>query len=218
MRELALAPPPPAQQLRRLLRAHLSRLEPGLRVIAEDVAGLDARIDLVAADRGGRVALLLCERDPDRALGLVAEGLAQRTAIAGRLAEWSQLAPRLELDARRSPRVLLFAPRFGAKALAAARAAGAIELVEYHCVRAGDQAGLLLDPLERPEAAVPSGPLRRGAAPPELPDPRADESTSRGREPVTASVRREVCSRAPFRTGLTALDLRDASPGRDDSG
>lgn len=224
MPELALVPPPPARELRRLLRARLPRLEPDLHVIAEDVAGLDGRIDLVAAERGGRVVLVLCGRERDRDLGLIAEGLAQRTAIAGRLAEWVQLAPALELDALRSPRVLLFAPRFGPKALAAARAAGAVELVEYRCVRAGGDVGLLLEPLEPPEPAPPavrSGPPGSGAGDRhgDLSDPRTDESPPRGREPVPGLPGRPGAPpRARFRTGLTASDLRPRSPRRDGAG
>jgi hypothetical protein len=164
MSDLRLAPPLPRPELRRALRAALGRLGRPLRVLAEDVAGLEGAIDLVAADPSGRVVLVLVA-DAGGDLELVADGLAQRAWLAPRLGDWVKLAPDLDIRPAEGIDLLLLAPEFGARARAAARAADPdrLTLARLHFVAEGQGSPRPL--LERLEVSVPGG-RRRGASPP----------------------------------------------------
>lgn len=147
MPELRPAPAPPPAELRRLLRDALGALVPGWHPLAEDVLGEEERIDWVGRDRHGRaVAVLVGRADGD--LALVARGLAQLAWVAARTADWAQLAPDAGLRPEAGASVWLLAPRFGAAAQAAVRAAGApLRLAQLRFVANGAGTGLWLEPL-----------------------------------------------------------------------
>lgn len=161
MSELRVAPPPPRADLLRSLRAALGRRGRPLRVLAEDLLGLDRRIDLLACEPDGRpVLVLLGEEGED--LELVADGLAQRAWLAPRLADHAKLAPDLGLATDVVPALLLVAPAFGPRARAAAESADPITLVRCRFVSAegNGPAGILLE-TERPAGPDAAGPGRR---------------------------------------------------------
>jgi hypothetical protein len=178
MSRIALAPAPPDPALRSLLRSRLGDLGLALRVLAEDVAGLDASIDAVTIDLRGTVVLVLIET-AGRDLELLANAFAQRDWVRDRLPDWLKLAPALGFQPEAPIRLLLLAPAFGPRTLAAVRASDpeGIDLAIYRCVRNGAETDVLLEPLR-----VAGGEL---ACP--------DEAA--------------VLAAAPFRTGLTDADL-----------
>lgn len=125
--------------LRGHLRDGLAKLEPGLRVLAEDVLGLETSLDLVAADAAGRLVLVLVA-EPGRELETIADALAQSRFLAPRVRDWCKLAPDLPLEPGRGVRALVVAPRFCARARAAAEAIGRerLELVRSRPAAAGE--------------------------------------------------------------------------------
>jgi hypothetical protein len=112
------------------LRNDLEKLEPGLRILAGDVLGLDRRLEYVAADRQGRLVVCL-QAAPGRELEAVADALAQIEFLIPRVADWKKLSPDLPLDPSAPARALLVAADFPLRARAASRSAGAgrVELV-----------------------------------------------------------------------------------------
>jgi hypothetical protein len=163
--ELRLVPPPQRAERRRALRSALARLGRPLRVLAEDVSGLDGCIDLVAADPAGRVVLVLVA-DEGGDLELLAHGLAQRAWLAPRLRDWLQLAPDLGIRPGERIELFLVAPEIGARTRAAARAVDAERIALARCRWVGDPAGgparPLLDPVPLPGEA-PAGVARSSA-------------------------------------------------------
>jgi hypothetical protein len=156
----------------------VGRLGRPLRVLAEDIAGLDGTIELVAADPGGRVVAVLLGGEGED-LELVAHGLAQRAWLAPRIGDWLKLAPELDIRPREGVDLLLVAPDFGARARAAAGAADpeGIALARFRFAAVGKEpARILLETLP----------------PPRVPD-------ERPRAPATP--------RSAFRTGLSEADL-----------
>lgn len=168
MSDLAWSDPPPRAELLAGVREGLGELGTSLRVIAQDLLGADARIDLVAVDPDGRIHLTLLASAGDD-LVLVALGLAQRTWVEARLPDWIQLAPRLGLQPDATPRLVLVAPEFSPTTLAAVRAADAvdIDLVRYRCLAGGGGEGprVLLEPV-RIGGAAGGPPARRLGRPP----------------------------------------------------
>ncbi|MBW2313095.1 MAG: hypothetical protein JRH10_02805 [Deltaproteobacteria bacterium] len=162
---------PPRAELVARVRDALAELGTSLRILATDVLGADARIDLVAADPDGRVTLVLVTAAGDDLAG-VALALAQRAWVEARLPDWAQLAPQLGLRSEAPLRVVLVGPAFSPTAIAAARAADAedIDLVRFLCVRGagnGRDVRVLLEPVRLAGAthAAPA-PRRTGAPPP----------------------------------------------------
>ena len=93
----------------RQLRSRLPKLADPLEIVAEQILGLESRIDFVAKDRRGQVVLVfLADRGSD--LGLLADSLAQRSWMEPRVADWLKLAPQLGLRPELGVRVLLLAP------------------------------------------------------------------------------------------------------------
>lgn len=177
MGELRLTAAPPRRELLRLLGARLGSIVPGWQLLAEDVLGADATIDLVGADSGGcAVAVLIGATEED--LELVGRGLAQRAWLVSRVRDWLQLAPGLPLRPEAGVQAVLLSPSFRPEAVAAARAAAPpLVLATIRFLRDG----ATLEPLiERVDAAAP---IERPTAAP---------------RPI---------SPAPFRTGLTDEDL-----------
>ncbi len=137
----------PRPELVREVRRGLAELGSSLRMLAEDVLGADARIDLVAADADGNVTLVLLGAEADD-LALVALALAQRAWVEARIRDWIQLAPDLGIRREGPVRVILIAPDFSAPAVAASRAADPehIDLIRYRCLRNGTDTRVLLEP------------------------------------------------------------------------
>jgi len=171
MSDLTWCEPPPRPEFVARVREALSELGASLRILAQDVLGADARIDLVAADPDGRLTLVLWTTGGEE-LALVSLGLAQRAWVEARLPDWIQLGPQLGLQPEARVRVLLLAPEFSATAVAAVRAADPedIDLVRFRCFRGpgnGSTVNLLLEPLRLAGTARPAGgPRRPGSAPP----------------------------------------------------
>lgn len=193
-------------EARSALRGAVEGLGRPLRVLAEDISGLDRALDLVCADPAGRVVLVLLGAEGED-LELVAEGLAQRAWLEPRLDDWRKLAPGLDVRPELGVGILLVAPDFGARARQAARAAPGIGLarVRFVATAGGDPARetpvALLERLESPHA--PAAEARPGAAPP----PGTDRTVP-DRATSAAPHRRPA-----FRTGLSEADLRPARPG-----
>jgi len=170
MSDVAWCEPPPRPELVMRVREALSELGASLRILAQDVLGADARIDLVAADPEGRVTLVLWTTG-DEDLALAALGLAQRAWVAARLPDWTQLAPQLGLQPEAPVRLLLLAPDFSPTAVAAVRAADPedIDLVRFRCFRGpsnGGRVSVLLEPLRLAGASRPAPSPRRPGSPP----------------------------------------------------
>jgi hypothetical protein len=160
--DLSLIAPPARADLLRGLRTRLGDIAPGLRVVAEGVLGADAPIDFVAIEPDGG-ALLVMVGEPGEDLELVARGLAQRSWVQARLADWLQLAPDLGLRPGAGVALLLVCPDFGPMSRAAARALGpdAPSLAVYRCVRNGAGVEVLVEPL----GGAPRPPTQSGAVP-----------------------------------------------------
>jgi hypothetical protein len=168
MTDLAWAEVPNRAELIARVRESLAELGSSLRLLAQDVLGADARIDLVAADPDGRIHLVLVSAAHDD-LGLVALGLAQRAWVEARLSDWTQLAPQLGLRSDGPVRVVLVAPDFSPTAEAAVRAAGAedFDLVRYRCLRSpaeGNAIQVLLEAVRL--GGSPAGPPAAIGPPP----------------------------------------------------
>ena len=144
----AFVPAPPDPVLRPLLRARLGDLGLSLRVVAEDVHGLDATLDAVAVDPEGR-AVVVMAGPSGRDLELIANAIAQRAWLRSHLPDWLKIAPQLGIRTDAPVRLLLLAPSFGPRALAAAQAADAvdIDLATFRCLRIGDEVEVLLEPV-----------------------------------------------------------------------
>jgi hypothetical protein len=111
---------PERQELLRLLRSQLPKLPDPLEIVAEQMLGLESRIDFVARDRRGQVVLVfLADRGSD--LRLLADSLAQRSWIEPRVRDWLKLAPQLGFCPELGVRVLLLAPHLDPRTIAAAK-------------------------------------------------------------------------------------------------
>lgn len=190
--------PASRSEARRGLRDAVERLGRPLRVLAEDILGLDRSLDLVCADPAGRVVVVLLGRAGED-LELVADGLAQRAWLEPRLGDWRKLAPGLDVRPDLGVGALLVAPDFGARAREAARDATGIGLARIRFVAASDP----LAAEDPPPAALlelldPPDPSAGGV------EPGADLPGAGGRGP--APPRR----RSAFRTGLSEAELRPA--------
>ena len=133
--------PDPERGLRRTLRSEFERLEPGLRVLAEDFLGLEANLDLLAADGEGRLVLALVA-ESGRELEGIASAMAQAEFCAPRIRDWQKLAPDLPLHPEAGVRTFVLAREFSAPAVLAAGALGEarIVLVRFH---SGEEPGTL---------------------------------------------------------------------------
>jgi hypothetical protein len=111
---------PARSEMLRQLRSRLPKLPDPLEIIAEQVLGLESRIDFVAKDPRGQVVLVfLADRGCD--LGLLADSLAQRSWMEPRVADWVKLAPHLGLRPQLGVRVLLLACHLDPRTIAAAK-------------------------------------------------------------------------------------------------
>jgi hypothetical protein len=133
------------------LRAALLELPVPLTVIAQDVLGLEGRIDRVARTPEGGIALVQ-RVDGEGCRASLTDALAHCDWLTRRLPDWQQLAPDLEIDPAQRVRALLVASDFD---LRTRTVAYPVEL--YQWIGLGDNRGLL-----KPVAGVPS---TSGAAP-----------------------------------------------------
>ena len=181
MPEVTLMASPPRPELLRHLSARLGELIPGARVLAERILGADARIDLVALEPTGRVALVLVGADGED-LELIGWGLAQRAWVQARLGDWLQLAPHLGARPEAGVKVWVICPRIRPEAVAAAAQLGpnAFGMAVYRCVHNGSSVETLVE-------AISGGPPPRATPPP----------------PSTA----HAIEAPAFRTSLTDADL-----------
>jgi len=111
---------PDRARLLRQLRSRLPKLPDPLEIVAEQILGLESRIDFVAKDPRGQVVLVFLA-DPGSDLGLLADSLAQRSWMEPRVADWVKLAPHLGLRPQLGVRVLLLASHLDPRTIAAAR-------------------------------------------------------------------------------------------------
>lgn len=170
MTDVEWSEPPPRAELLAGVREGLKELGFSLRVLAQDVLGVEARIDLVAADPDGRVTVILLTTSDDD-LALAALALAQRAWLEARLPDWIQLAPQLGLRLEAPLRVVLVAPAFSPTTLAAVEAADPeeIDLVRFRCLRSGQNGSgvrVLLEPARMAGARVEPPGRRPPGAPP----------------------------------------------------
>ena len=187
---------PARSETLRQLRSRLPKLPDPLEIIAEQVLGLESRIDFVAKDSRGQVVLVfLADRGSD--LGLLADSLAQRSWMEPRVADWVKLAPHLGLRPQLGVRVLLLASHLDPRTIAAAKS------LEGHI--AGPERRILgpdrriLGPERRILDLGICRPVRNGAGLEILIDLLESPPPTRvpAAEPVTSR----------FRTGLRAEDL-----------
>ncbi|MEN8182974.1 MAG: hypothetical protein ABFS46_10615 [Myxococcota bacterium] len=147
---------------RRTLRSEFERLEPGLRVLAEDFLGLETTLDLVACDARGRLVLALVV-DPSRELEGIASAIAQAEFWAPRVRDWRKLAPDLPLEPEGGVRVFVLARDFPAAAVLAAKALGSDLVSLVRCFPGEEPGALRLQPLEAPpRPRTPPHPSRSG--------------------------------------------------------
>jgi len=179
----AIAPPVSRTERIRTLRRELERLEPDLRVLAEDVLASSSRIDLVATDGRRRVVAVMFA-EPDGGSRALTTALAHRSWLADHLADWLKIAPDLAIDATSAVRTLLIATDFDPELIAAVTGlpGGWIELVQLvEIARAGQLHSEL----------VPRAVPRRN-----------------GSDPGAGAIGRRTTGAQPrFRTGLTAREL-----------
>jgi hypothetical protein len=114
---------PERSKLLRELRGRLPKLPDPLEILAEQILGLESRIDFVAKDRRGQMVLIFLA-EPGSDLGVLADCLAQHSWMEPRVADWVKLAPHLGLRPQLGVRVLLLAPQLDPRTIAAAKSVG----------------------------------------------------------------------------------------------
>jgi hypothetical protein len=182
VRELRPVAAPARDELLSALRTRIASVVPGFALIAEDVLGASAPIDLVGSDPAGRAVLVFIGGDGDD-LELIGRGLAQHAWFSAHVGDWLKLAPDLSLRPEAGALVVLLCPAFRAESVAAARAVSAppIALATLRFL----QDGASIEPLIEPVGSGVPAPAHAARAP-----------------GVPA---------AAFRTGLTEEDLELSS-------
>ena len=147
----------PAAARRRALRRALERLDPSLKIVAEDVLALESRIDLVAVDGQRRiVAILLAEVGEDGPA--LTRALAHREWLIQRLPDWLQIAPSLGADISAGVRALVVAPAFLPETLLGRRRAAPWLGRTPQNKRAGDCRAFLSAPVQKASQPARHGP------------------------------------------------------------
>ncbi|HXV37185.1 MAG TPA: hypothetical protein VEC18_08550 [Myxococcota bacterium] len=154
MADLKLAEPPRRAQLIEQIRVRIGEVVPAFQLIAENVLGADASIDLVGVEPTGRAVLVLVGAEGDD-LELIARAVAQRAWLEPRIRDWIQLAPNIGLRPGAGARSVLVCPSFRRESEAAAAALGepVVSLVRYRCLSNGSSLEVLLEPA----GEVPAG-------------------------------------------------------------
>jgi len=181
----------PREELLQLLRHRIADAVPEGRLIAEGILGAESRIDFVAVEPSGRLAIVVVGETGEE-LEAIGRALAHRAWVEARLPDWLQIAPELGANALAGVCAYVLCPSFSADARTAAGALGGstLRLVRYHFVRNGSGLEILVEkpPLPNVTSADLTGPemtsKERGQAQPAESPP----------EPV-------------FRTTLTDADL-----------
>ena len=154
--DLQLIAPPPREELQRQLLPRLPDIVPGMRLLARNLLAAEDRIDFVALEPTGRVALILLSTEEDD-LELIGKALAHRAWIEPRLSDWLQLAPGLGVRPDRGVNTLLLCHSVRPETLAAAGSlGGALSLARYRCVQSEAGAETLLEIEWLPEAPASS--------------------------------------------------------------
>lgn len=213
----------PRAELIAAIRHRAARLDPSLRILAQDLLAADTTIDLVAVDASGRLVLVMVG-NVDEDLALFTRALAQRAWVAPRVRDWLQLAPALGLRLDAPVKLSLLAPSFRPETLAAAGVLGAevVELSTYRWVETSGSVGVLIEGLDAPRMGRHPGPVdpERGDTGHQNPAPRvspapspivtphdpAEHAGARATPPGLLEPRRRT-SAARFRTGLSEEDL-----------
>jgi hypothetical protein len=120
---------PERLQLLRRLRSRLPKLADPLEIVAEQILGLDSRIDFLLAD-----------------------SLAQRSWMEPRVADWLKLAPELGLRPELGVRVLLLAPQLDPRTISAAKSLEGLSVDLGICRPVSNGAGIeiLIELLDAP--------------------------------------------------------------------
>jgi hypothetical protein len=172
---------PPRARVLAALAGLLAALPDPLHPLVEQVAGLDADIDLVARDgRGRAVAVRLAAAGED--LAALGDLLAQCDWLRPRLRDWLKLNPGLGVQPELGVRGLLLAAEFDPRTLAAARSMSADEMSLARVGAFEWQGGLqlALEPLPLGRRAAPAAPPGPSLAPPApLAEPIADPHAAR---------------------------------------
>ncbi len=161
------------RELLRRLRTRLPKLPDPLEIVAEQILGLESRIDFVARDQQGQVVLVfLADRGSD--LTLFADALAQCSWMEPRVADWLKIAPQLGLRPELGVRALLLCPRLDPRTVAAAKSVEhpSIELGTCRPVSTGAGVEIQIDLQESPPLTPAGGPtasrFRTGLRPEDL--------------------------------------------------
>ena len=178
----------PREELLLLLRERIADALPESRLIAEGILGAESRIDFVAVEPSGRLAVLVVGESGED-LAAIGRALAHRAWVEARLPDWLQLSPQLGATAQAGVCATVLCPSFSDDARVAATALGesTLRLVRYHFVRNGSGLQILVEKPSHPPVVASN----RTPAPPD----------GAATEPV-------------FRTGLTDADLGFTSDDR----
>ena len=146
----------PAAARRRALRKALERLDPTLKIVAEDVLALESRIDLVAVDGQRRIVAILLAKVGEDGPALT-RALAHREWLIQRLPDWLQIAPGLGADTSAGGRAIVVAPAFLPETLLAVSALphGWVELLRTSEREMADSSAPL--PLNQDRLQPPTG-------------------------------------------------------------
>ena len=126
------------RELRQAVRSQLETVEPGLRLVAEDLLADVSAVDWLGVDASGRAVVVLIADEGDD-LATFTRALSARAWAAPRVRDWAQLAPALRFDPEAGVRALLVCESFDPDTTSAAvtLGAGGVELA-LHKPLAGD--------------------------------------------------------------------------------
>jgi hypothetical protein len=181
----------PREELLQLLRQRIADAVPEGRLIAEGILGAESRIDFVAVEPSGRLAIVVVGETGEE-LAAIGRALAHRAWVEARLPDWLQIAPELGANPLAGVCAHVLCPSFSADARAAAGALGesTLRLVRYHYVRNGSGLEILVEKPPLPSVMSQTR-IRPGMT---SPDPTRAQPAPAPPEPV-------------FRTTLTDADL-----------
>jgi RecB family endonuclease NucS len=174
------------RELRQAVRRQLEGLEPGLKLVAEEVLADVSSVDWLGVDAHGRAVLVLIADEGDD-LSTFTRAIAARAWARPRVRDWAQLAPPLRFQSGADVRAVLVCPGFDPDTTTAAVTLGerAVELALFKPL-AGDLADpgeieLLTPQPPRPAQSVEPPPFRTGLSAADLgiSDPERSELAGR---------------------------------------
>jgi len=148
----------PREELLLLLRERIEDAVPASRLIAEGILGAGSRIDFVAVEPSGRLAVLVVgEAGED--LAAIGRALAHRAWVEARLPDWLQLSPQLGASAQAGVCATVLCPSFSEDARVAATALGesTLRLLRYHFLRNGSGLQILVEKPPSPAVIASHG-------------------------------------------------------------